>query len=281
MMLHRNPLLWINIAAVVVMVLAWQGLALLFANQDVGALRTPLIPGWDMIFRESLPAMENYRAGSRGLGLDEGSVMGGIAVLADHAVDTCLRLFTGLALGALLGVGIALLVSMSRIARAVAALPGHILRTLPVLAMVPLVQVWFGVSFTGMVAFVAFGAGGLLFVGTLNAVANVPQHYIDAARSLGASRLRVYRTVILPAIFAELQSSIVLCLALSWSIVVGAEFLGAQSGLGFIQVQAKQFALLDRMVVVALVFLLFSTVIYLAFDRLSRFLLRWQPDTRD
>lgn len=271
----------INIAAIVIMVIGWQLLALAFSGRDAGYEDTPLIPGWGTILSRSLPAMENYREGAAGLAQGEGSYSGAVRVLLGHAADTALRLFTGLAIGAVLGVGLGLLVSMSEIARAIAALPGHILRTLPVLAMVPLVQVWFGVSFTGMVAFVAFGAGGILFVGTLNAAANIPRHYIDAARSLGASRLRIYRTIVLPGIFPELQSSIVLCLALSWSIVVGAEFLGAQSGLGFIQVQAKQFALLDRMVVVALIFVILSAALYVAFDRLSRYILRWQPEKND
>ena len=53
--------------------------------------------------------------------------------------------------------------------------------------MVPLFQLWFGTYFVGKVIFVAYGVGVIFFAGTVNAVRNVPQIYIDNARTLGAS----------------------------------------------------------------------------------------------
>ena len=49
-----------------------------------------------------------------------------------------------------------------------------------------------------MVLFVAFGVGVIFFTGTVNAVANIPGIYLDYARTLGASRLQIYRSVIVP-----------------------------------------------------------------------------------
>jgi sulfonate transport system permease protein len=68
-------------------------------------------------------------------------------------------------------------------------------------------------------------------------------------------------------------------LGVAWSAVVGAEFLGTQTGLGFIEAQARQFALLDRMVVVGLCFLVYAVVSFLLFDILTRPLIRWMPTT--
>src|SRR5262249_1918168 len=151
----------------------------------------------------------------------------------------------------------------------------HLLRMLPLLAMIPLFQLWYGIRFIGIFVFIAFGIAVILFAGTLNAIGNVLPVYIDNARMLGASRFRIYRTVVLPAIFPELRSSIILSLGAAWSLACGAEFLGAQSGLGYIEVSAKQFALLDRMVVVALLFLVYAAASYLAFEALTRPLVRW------
>jgi sulfonate transport system permease protein len=143
--------------------------------------------------------------------------------------------------------------------------------------MVPLFQLWFGVYFAGKIAFVAYGVGVIFFAGVVNAVKNVPQIYIDNARTLGAGRLRLYRTVILPAIFPELRATILLSLGTAWAAVLGAEYLGAQSGLGYIIVYSEQFAYLDRMFVVALLFVLYASVSYAVFDRLSLKLLQWMP----
>ena len=67
--------------------------------------------------------------------------------------------------------------------------------------MVPLFQLWFGLTFQGAMLFVAYGVGVIFFTGTVNAVRNIPPIYFDNARTLGANRLQLYRTVILPAMF--------------------------------------------------------------------------------
>jgi sulfonate transport system permease protein len=156
-------------------------------------------------------------------------------------------------------------------------LPAQFLRTLPLLAMVPLFQLWFGTYFIGKVVFVAYGVGVIFFAGVVNAVKNVPQIYIDNARTLGATRFQLYRTVILPSIFPELRSTILLSLGAAWAAELGAEYLGAQSGLGYIIVYSEQFAYLDRMFFVALLFILYASISYAIFNNVSLRLLRWAP----
>ena len=199
-----------------------------------------------------------------------------LAILS-HSLDTMVRLYTGLVVGGVIGTALGLAVSWSRWSRRIVDLPVQIIRTLPLLAMVPLFQLWFGTYFVGKVIFVAYGVGVIFFAGTVNAVRNVPQIYIDNARTLGASRLRLYRTVILPAIFPELRATILLSLGTAWAAVLGAEYLGAQSGLGYIIVYSEQFAYLDRMFVIALLFVIYASISYALFDRLCLRLLQWTP----
>ena len=59
--------------------------------------------------------------------------------------------------------------------------------------------------------------------------------------------------------------------------MLGAEYLGAQSGLGYIIIYSEQLACLDRMFVVALIFVFYASVSYAIFDRLAARLLRWTP----
>jgi sulfonate transport system permease protein len=157
------------------------------------------------------------------------------------------------------------------------ALPGQVARTFPLLALIPLFQLWFGLTFAGMMLFVAYAVGVILFTGTVNAVGNIPPVYLDYARTLGASRLRLYRTLVLPAMFPELRSSILLGLGMAWTAVVGAEFLGAQTGLGQIIVYSRQFGYVDRMFLVALILLLYAAATFVLFERASRRLTDWMP----
>jgi sulfonate transport system permease protein len=118
-----------------------------------------------------------------------------------------------------------------------------------------------------------------MFVGTLTAFSNVPQLYIDNARTLGASSFQIYNSVVLPAIFPELRSAILLSIGLSWTLVVASEFLGAQSGLGFIISSAYSFALLDRMFVVSLLLLIYAGISFAAFAIISKQFVKWLPES--
>ena len=91
------------------------------------------------------------------------------------------------------------------------------------------------------------------------------------------AEFQIYRTVILPAMFPELRSSILLGLGMAWTAVIAAEFLGAQTGLGQIIVYSQYFGYVDRMFVVALFLLLYAAITYALFERASRRLTEWMP----
>ena len=205
------------------------------------------------------------------------SYLAAVLAILSNSWDTIVRLYVGLLIGGIVGTLLGLAVSWSSWTRRLVDAPAQLLRTLPLLAMVPLFQLWFGTYFMGKVIFVAYGTGVIFFAGVVNAVKNVPQIYIDNALTLGASRLRLYRTVILPAIFPEFRSTVLLSLGTGWAAVLGAEYLGAQSGLGYIIVYSEQFAYLDRMLFVALLFILYASITYALFNALSVRMLRWVP----
>jgi sulfonate transport system permease protein len=83
--------------------------------------------------------------------------------------------------------------------------------------------------------------------------------------------------VILPAILPAMRSVVLLSLGAGWGAVLAAEYLGAQSGLGYIIVYAQQFGLLDRMFLIALLFILYTSASYWAIERLFTRLLAWSP----
>ena len=270
---------WISLLALLAMAGAWQVLSTVYRAEALPG--EPMVPGWQVLVTKTFLSLSDYWQGGFGV---QGVAGGGapsyaaatLAVLS-NSWDTIVRLYVGLAIGAFAGSLLGLAVSWSSWTRRLVEPPVQFLRTLPLLAMVPLFQLWFGTYFTGKVAFVAYGVGVIFFAGVVNAVKNVPQIYIDNARTLGATRLQLYRTVILPGIFPELRATILLSLGTGWAAVLGAEYLGAQSGLGYIIVYSEQFAYLDRMFFVALLFIVYASITYAAFNALSLRLLRWAP----
>jgi sulfonate transport system permease protein len=269
----------VSILVLIAMAAIWQLLSMAYTAEAVPG--EPMIPGWQVVFTRTLISLADYWQG--GLGVDavaEGApptYLAALLAIVTNSFDTILRLYVGLLFGSVLGTLLGLAVSWSRWSRRAVALPLQFVRSLPLLAMVPLFQLWFGTYFVGKVAFVAYGVGVIFFAGVVNAVKNVPQIYIDNARTLGASRLRLYHTVILPSILPELRATILLSLGTAWGAVLGAEYLGAQSGLGYMIVYSEQFAYLDRMFVVALLFVIYASISYAIFNRVCMRLLAWTP----
>ncbi|MDR3476258.1 MAG: ABC transporter permease subunit [Devosia sp.] len=274
---------WISVGVFVAIVVIWQLLSIAYPAE--AAPGEPMVAGWQVLFTRTFLSMADYWEGGW-FGVPsvadgaERTYLAAALSLTDHSLQTIIRLACGLVAGGVLGLALGLAVSWSRWTRRLVDLPVQFLRTLPLLAMVPLFQLWFGTNFFGEILFVAYGIGVIVFAGTVNAVRNVPGIYIDNARALGASRPMLYRTVILPAILPEMRSTVLLSLGTGWGAVLGAEYLGAQSGLGYVIVYAQQFAYLDRMFLIALLFIIYTSISYWAVSRLTARMLEWAPPSQ-
>ena len=244
----------------------------------------PMVAGWGTLFTRTLLSLSDYWQGGFGVpAVADGAARSYPAALLSiisHSLATLSRLASGLMLGGLFGLALGLAVSWSPWSRRLVQLPTQFLRALPLLAMVPLFQLWFGTYFFGQVLFVSYGVGVIVFAGVVNAVRTIPQIYIDNARVLGASRSHLYGSVILPAILPAMRSVVLLSLGAGWGAVLAAEYLGAQSGLGYIIVYAQQFGLLDRMFLIALLFILYTSASYWVIERLFTRLLAWSPSAQ-
>ena len=105
-----------------------------------------------------------------------------------------------------------------------------------------------------------------MFIGTINAVGNIPEVYFDRAATAEASTLTNYRLIVLPAIVPELRASLLLSFGLAWSLVVAGVLLGAQEGLGVIVTYALQFAYTGRVMIVTFLFILYAGISFAIVD---------------
>jgi sulfonate transport system permease protein len=270
---------WISVATVVALAIAWEIAAHSVPQSPLR--QSPIVPPWEYIFGEALIGMSDYWKIERFAPVPQlggaQTYLGAALALAYHSAITLFRVAAGLLLGAVVGVGLGLLVSMSARAKRMIATPLHVIRMLPLLAMIPLFQFWLGATTWSAICFVAYGVGVFYFVGTLNAVANLPVRYLEYARTLGASPWRVYASVVLPGIQPELFSSVFLTLGLAWSAVIGAEYIGVDSGIGRMIIWAEFFSHTGRMALVTLFIVTYACLSFWLFRRLARRWLAWMP----
>ena len=257
------------------LIVIWHLVSLVVGKDATGDPLVPTLP--DMA--RSFEKLANYWKG--GLGVQatktggkitwEGAFLG----LGYNVGLTALRMTVGLILGIGVGAAVAVCVCWSRLLRGLLALPSHFARMLPLLAMVPLFSLWFGDTNKGSVLFIAMTAFVLVFAISVTAIGQVPTYYADFARSLGASRLRTYVTVILPAALPQVRPGVLLAVGFGWSAAIASEYLGQAFGLGAIVQNAQFFGNTRMLGLVAFLAMSLAIVTYLLVDKLLLWATRW------
>ena len=202
-----------------------------------------------------------------------GSGEGGIA---PHLLVSLGRLLLGSGLGVLLGVLVGLAMSYDHRIGYFLDLPTRMVRAVPPLALIPFLLVWFGTGATAQIVLIALYIFLIMLVNTTDAVRNVAPVYVRFARTLGATRLQTYRQVVLPAILPELLGALRVALAFAWGLLVVAELVGGQYGIG--RVLSLLIPLLQTRELMAAVLwvVVIAIVLDLAVLALYRRLLRWR-----
>ena len=114
-------------------------------------------------------------------------------------------------------------------------------RPIPPLAFLPMFLVWFGLGETSKIAFIAYTTFFPMFVGIAASVLRVDVMLLRAAASLGASRADLVRRVVLPAALPGIIVALRLGFGLALFVIVGAEFIGADAGLGNLIMEARTY----------------------------------------
>ena len=285
--MRNNPLFFVTWA---VLLVGWQVVSIVAPE---GTLEHPLVPGWDYVFGDTLYRMSGdwllnnieilylevrfeELAPYPGLGGDR-TWPAVFLALSFHSFMTLSRLLVGLAIGLAVGIATGLAIPYWPVLRQTAWAPMNFLRMIPLLAAIPWLQFGLGANFRGAVAFIAFGVWVTLVVATMNSVANVPDRFIESARTLGASRPYTYFKVIVPGSMPELRTALLLSAGLGWSLTIAAEFLGFPTGLGHMASIAVQETNTARLVIVAFVVACYSLLTFYMLNQMFNKLVSWMP----
>lgn len=161
--------------------------------------------------------------------------------LREHVLASLIRTFTGLGLGLLVGIPLGLLMGASRALYAVLAPVFAFMRPIPPIAFIPLMILYFGIGEFSKVFLIFMAALWYVVLNASAGVRAVPQDLLRAARNLGLTRVQVFRHVIFWAALPQIMTGVRTATAISWAIVVAAELIAAQAGLGFLVMDATTF----------------------------------------
>ncbi|THH35179.1 ABC transporter permease [Aliishimia ponticola] len=197
-------------------------------------------------------------------------------LLVKHMVPSLTRLIVGAALGASVGIGVGILIGLFSYIRAGLVPLVAAIFPIPKIALLPLFVIWFGIDEGSKYALIAFGTFTPTVVATYGAVDNVDRTLIRMGQSFGLSWLSIVRKIVLPGAMPGILSGLRISLAIAIILLVAAEMLGAQYGIGAYILEAGSLYDLERLfagvVILSLMGLLTSGVIGLVEKRL----LRWR-----
>jgi len=201
----------------------------------------------------------------------------GTQLLAD-AGATLVRVLVSWVGGSALGVLVGLAMARNRWVMYALTPVIEAIRPVPPVALIPFVILWFGIGDDGKIFLGALACFMVMVVNTTVAVGNVPPVYLQAARSLGAGTGRVYRSVVLPAIVPEILSGFRIGSALAFAVVVAAEFLGADAGIGRLIMQASRTLNTSVVLLGTVVIAVLAVLLDTAISRLSARITRWSAN---
>jgi taurine transport system permease protein len=160
-----------------------------------------------------------------------------------------MRVFAGFALAAIVAIPAGILMGIFWPLRALGAPFISLLRPLPSIAWVPLTMLWLGIGESQKIAIVFLGSWIYIMLATLESTKQVDPILIRAARNLGASNFALMREVIFPGALPGIIAGMKMTLAISWACVLSAELVAAQSGLGALIWNAKEWGNLALVIV--------------------------------
>ena len=143
------------------------------------------------------------------------------------------RIISGYLIGTLSAVLLGLIIGSMKMLRAALEPTIAALYTVPKLAILPLLLLIFGLGETSKVLLVALTCFFVVLINTIDAVSSVSSRFLDVGRSCGASRLAMLWHITLPAALPQTLTGMRIASGLAVIVIVGAEFVAADAGLGF------------------------------------------------
>jgi sulfonate transport system permease protein len=187
------------------------------------------------------------------------------------------RAIVGFAIGGSIGFAFGLANGLSRRSERVFDSTLQMVRNIPHLALIPLVILWFGIDEEAKLFLVALGVLFPIYINTQHGIRSVDQQLVEMGRTYGMSATTLFWRVILPGALPSIFVGLRYALGIMWLTLIVAETIAASSGIGYMAMQAREFLLVDVVVLSILIYALLGKLADSTARLLERLCLSWHP----
>ncbi len=197
-------------------------------------------------------------------------------LLFKHLVPSLSRLLIGATMGATLGITIGVLIGLFSLVRAGLVPLVAAIFPIPKIALLPLFVIWFGIDEMSKYALIAFGTFTPTVVATYAAVDNVDRTLIRMGQSFGLNWRSIVTKIVLPGAMPGILSGLRISLTIAIILLVAAEMLGAEYGIGAYILQAGSLYDLERLFAGVVILSVMGVVVSAGIAAIERRVLRWR-----
>ncbi|GHJ07546.1 ABC transporter permease [Micromonospora humidisoli] len=237
-----------------------------------------LVAGWEAAARAGLLAEDKLPAPSRVL--TTGVRLAGDGTLGVHLLDSLTRAGIGLLLGGVLALVLGAAAGLLRLGDDLVDPPVQMARMLPHLGLVPLLIIWVGIGESLKITLVALGVFFPIYFNTYAGIRDIDERLVEAARTCGLGPAARLRHVVLPGALPSLFLGLRLAIGAAWLSLVVGEQVNAQTGVGFLMMEAREFSQTDVVVLGLVIYALLGLLSDLALRILERRTLTWRRGLR-
>lgn len=152
-------------------------------------------------------------------------------------------------------------------------------RSAPVVALLPIFVMWFGIDEEMKIAFLFTGAIVFLIPMVRDAMVAVPQEHWILARDLGATPFEAVRHSVLPMAKPRIADAIIVATSVMWTYITVAEFTNAREGLGAFISNAKRFSAMDQIFVGIFAIIAVALITLFVMITIKKKLFPWEAET--
>lgn len=197
-------------------------------------------------------------------------------LLWKHLVPSITRLLVGATLGITVGIWVGVMIGLFSYVRAGLVPLVAAIFPIPKIALLPLFVIWFGIDEASKYALIAFGTFTPTVVATYGAVDNVDRTLIRMGQSFGLSWTSIVRKIVLPGAMAGILSGLRISMAIAIILLVAAEMLGAEYGIGAYILEAGSLYDLERLFAGVVILSVMGVLVSAAISAVERKLLGWR-----
>ncbi|MUT66112.1 ABC transporter permease [Paenibacillus sp. NEAU-GSW1] len=197
-------------------------------------------------------------------------------VFFEHFNISVYRALLGFLLGAGTGLLLGLFTGLGKIAEKTLDPSLQMLRTIPLLSLIPLFILWFGIGEFSKILMISLGAFFPVYVNTFLGIRNVDLKLFEVARIFQYSRLQLVAKLIIPSALPNILLGVRLSLGIAWLVLVVAEMMGTSAGIGYMIQDARAYMRTDIVFVGIILFAVIGKLSDSGVRLLENRWLRWR-----